>query len=164
MKEKCYDEFEKPSWMLENLYLIFRVLPYEASLIRAVKKEKKLYFWDWSTVENTPARFENMVACHLLKYCHFIEDTEGYEMELRFLRDTDLREIDFLVLKGRKPLFAVECKTGEKALSSRIQYFQTRLKIPEVYQVHTGIKEYGNAQQGGMVIPFEKFCRLKELV
>jgi hypothetical protein len=31
-------------------------------------------------------------------------------MELRFLRDTDKREIDFVVIKDKKPLFAVECK------------------------------------------------------
>ena len=28
------------------------------------------------------ARFENLVACQLLKLCHFLEDTEGYRMEL----------------------------------------------------------------------------------
>jgi hypothetical protein len=54
------------------------------------------------------ARFENLVASQLLKYCHLIEDTEGHAMELRFLRDTDTREVDFVVLKDRKPLFAVE--------------------------------------------------------
>jgi hypothetical protein len=53
-----------------------------------------------------------MVACQLLKYCHFVEDTEGHAMELRFLRDTDKREVDFVVLRDRQPIFAVECKTG----------------------------------------------------
>ncbi len=46
---------------------------------------------------NDGAKFENMVAGHLLKYCHFLEDTEGHKMELRFIRDIDLREIDFVV-------------------------------------------------------------------
>lgn len=59
------------------------------------KKEKKLYLCDWSTVEETSPRFENMVAGHLLKYCHFLEDTQGERMELRFLRDIEKREIDF---------------------------------------------------------------------
>jgi len=43
-----------------------------------------------------------------------MEDTEGFSMELRFLRDTDKREVDFVVLKDGTPEFAVECKTGEK--------------------------------------------------
>lgn len=66
------------------------------------------------------ARFENLVASDLLKYCHFVEDTEGHRMELRYLRDADLRELDFVVLKDKKPLFAVECKTGERGLSPHI--------------------------------------------
>ena len=53
-----------------------------------------------------------MVAGHLLKYCHYVEDTDGYEMELRFIRDTDRREVDFVVLRDGQPEFAVECKTG----------------------------------------------------
>ena len=50
-----------------------------------------------------------MVACQLLKYCHWVEDTQGHAMELRYLRDTDKREVDFVIVKDRKPAFAVEC-------------------------------------------------------
>ena len=70
--------------------------------------------WDWSQIEDPGARFENFVASHLLKYCHFIEDTEGHAMELRYIRDTDHREIDFVVVKNKKPLFAVECDNRNK--------------------------------------------------
>src|SRR5438093_13339208 len=72
------------------------------------------------------ARFENLVASQLLKYCHWIEDTQGYAMELRYLRDVVQREVDFVVLRDRRPLFAVECKAGEKSLGSAIQYFAER--------------------------------------
>src|SRR6266705_413687 len=72
--------------ILENLYVCFRVSPYGAPRIRAVKKERKLYLWDWSSVEADGPRFENMLACQLLKYCHWVEDTQGYSMELRYLR------------------------------------------------------------------------------
>jgi predicted AAA+ superfamily ATPase len=88
--------------------------PFGSTKIKAVKKEQKLYFWDWSELEDAGAKWENFVASHLLKYCHFVEDTEGFKMEIRFLRDIEGREIDFVVLKNRKPLFAVECKVGEK--------------------------------------------------
>jgi hypothetical protein len=50
-----------------------------------VKKEQKLYLWDWSSVPDQGARFENLVAPRLLKHCHFVEDDEGFRMELRFL-------------------------------------------------------------------------------
>jgi len=162
--QTAHETVERWLTALENMYLVFRVAPYTAKQIRGVKKEKKLYFWDWATAPDEAARFENMVASHLLKYCHFIEDGEGYKMELKFLRDTDGREIDFLVLRNGKPEFAVECKTGEKQLSKRIEYFKSRLKIPEVYQVHRGTREFGDETTTGMVLPFRNFCKFKKLI
>jgi hypothetical protein len=147
--------------MLENLYFCYRVAPYGAPKVRAVKKEKKLYLWDWSMVEKEGARLENLVASQLLKYCHWIEDTEGFKMELRFLRDTDGREVDFVVLKNGKPLFAVECKTGESAPSKATEYFSTRTPIPRFYQVHTGTADF---ERGKIrVLPFTQFCRETEM-
>jgi len=147
--------------ILENLYVCFRILPYGAPRVRAVKKEKKLYLWDWSSVEAPGPRMENLVASQLLKYCHFIEDTQGHVMELRYLRDTDKREIDFVVLKDKKPLFAVECKSGEKAIGTALRYFSDRTPIPRFYQTHLGSRYYesGNVT----VIPFTKLCEELEL-
>ena len=84
-------------------------------------------------------------------------------MELRFIRDTDKREIDFVVLQNKKPLFAVECKSGDKELSKQINYFKERTNIPEFYQVHMKSKDYGDAKKGGRVLPFTKFCQIKAL-
>lgn len=143
--------------ILENLYLCFRISPFGAPKVRAVKKERKLYLWDWSMAPEGGARFENLVASQLLKYCHFVEDTEGHSMELRFLRDTDRREVDFVVLKGRKPLFAVECKSGERSVSPAIRYFAERTSIPRFYQVHLGGRHYESG--AATVLPFQTFCR-----
>jgi hypothetical protein len=143
--------------ILENLYVCFRVSPFGAKRIRAVKKERKLYLWDWSMVPEHGPRFENMVAAQLLKYCHMQEDVEGYRMELRFLRDTDRREVDFVVVKDKKPLFAVECKTGEKSVSPAIRYFAERTSIPVFYQVHLGERYFQTGKI--VVIPLARFCR-----
>ncbi len=143
--------------ILENLYYCFRIAPYGAPKIRALKKEQKLYLWDWSEVENEGARFENLVASQLLKYCHLLEDTEGYKMELRYIRDTDKREVDFVVLKNKKPLFAVECKKSDTSLSPALKYFKDRTDIPEFYQVHLGDKSY--SKDGISVLPFTDFCK-----
>lgn len=142
--------------ILENLYVCFRIPPYGTPKIRAVKKEQKLYLWDWSVIETEGARFENLVASQLLKYCHWQEDTKGHRMELRFIRDFEKREIDFVVLKDKKPEFAVECKTGEKGISPALDYFAARLPIPRFFQVHRGKKSFvkGNIK----VLPFEEFC------
>jgi len=123
-------------WMdiLESFYYCFRLYPYSAKKIRSLKKEPKLYLWDWSEVEDESVRFENLIASHLLKFVHFINDYEGYKTELHFLRDVDKREVDFLVTVDGKPWFAVEAKLNDKSLSPHLLYFKERLAIPYVYQ------------------------------
>ncbi len=142
--------------ILENLYVCFRIAPFGVQRVRAVKKEKKLYLWDWSEVADPGARFENLVACQLLKYCHFIEDTEGHRMELRFLRDAQRREIDFVVLRARRPLFAVECKTGARGIGQAVGYFAARSPIPRFYQVHGAEAHFSSGKV--TVLPFHRFC------
>lgn len=145
-------------WMdiLERLYFVFRIRPFESRRTRGLKKQTKLYLWDWSLIANPAFRFENMVACHLLKLCHFLEDTEGYSAELFYLRDVDKREVDFLVTIGRKPWFAVEAKFSDTTPSPHLHYFGERLKIPFLYQVvREGIKEF--VQDSLRVLPAEKF-------
>lgn len=155
--EVAHETVDRWIRVFERLYVCFRIPPYGAPRVRAVKKEQKLYLWDWSAAPEGGAKFENLVACQLLKYCHFVEDTEGYRMELRFLRDTDKREIDFLVLKEGLPLFAVECKTGEKAANPDLFYFKERVNIPRLYQVHTGTRDY--EKDGVRILPFQTFCK-----
>jgi predicted AAA+ superfamily ATPase len=145
--------------ILERLYVCFRIPPFGSKRIRAVRKEQKLYFWDWSAVPADGPRFENLVASQLLKYCHFKEDTEGHRMSLRYVRDTDKREVDFVVLRGESPELAVECKTGERSLSASSRYFKERTSIPRFYQVHLGGKDYVDAATGIRVLPFAGFCR-----
>lgn len=149
---------EKWLGILEQVYYCFRIMPYGVPRIRAVKKEKKLYLWDWSSIESEGHKFENLVASQLLQHCHFLEDTQGEKMELRFLRDTDKREVDFVVIRNGKALFAVECKSGEKAPSPHLGYFAERTPIPAFYQVHLGHKDY-TAGNKVRILPFLKFCR-----
>ncbi|MCB0351237.1 MAG: ATP-binding protein [Bdellovibrionales bacterium] len=144
--------------ILSSLYYSFQIAPFGSAKIRAVKKEQKLYMWDWSQIESHGIRFENMVASHLLKYCHFMEDVEGYKMELRFIRDTDKREIDFVVLKNKKPIFAVECKHGDKSVSPHIFYYRDRTAIPRFYQVHLG-SAHRQVDDQISVMPFATFCK-----
>ncbi len=159
----AFDTAERWVQILERLYHCYRILPYGPPKIRAAKKEKKLYMWDWSLCQETGIRFENMVASNLLKYCNYIEDTEGDRLELRFLRDNNRREIDFIVLKNNKPAFAVECKTGEKNVSKHISYFAPRTEIPAFYQVHLGQKDYEIADIRTRVLPFHIFSKILKI-
>jgi predicted AAA+ superfamily ATPase len=126
--------------ILETFYYHFRIYPFARKKIRSIKKDPKLYLWDWSEIEVPAIRFENMVASHLLKLCHLLYDYEGYRAELFFLRNVDKKEVDFLVTIDRKPWFAVETKLSFKGVERSIKYFRERLNIPHVYQV---VKESG---------------------
>lgn len=116
--------------MLENLYMIFRLYPFGAPRLRAVKKEAKHYHLDWTLIKEEGYRFENMVACHLLKWCRFVEDTEGYDMELRYFRDVDRREVDFVLVKDGTPIYFVECKLKAKEAGRALRYLKER--FPDV--------------------------------
>ena len=107
-------------------------------------------------MEDEAARFENLIASHLLKYVHFLVDYEGHKAELYYLRDVEKREVDFLVTIGGKPWFAVEVKLNDATLSPNIQYFKERLSIPFVYQV---VKKSGvdKIEKGARIISAGKF-------
>lgn len=124
-------------WMaiLERLYHVFRISPYTTSAIRGLKKQPKAYLWDSSLVADAGARFENLVALHLFKLCHHLEDAEGKRASLHYLRDVDKREVDFLVAVDRRPWFAVEAKLSETDAAPALRYFAERLRIPFSFQV-----------------------------
>jgi predicted AAA+ superfamily ATPase len=55
-------------------------------------------------------RFKNMVGLHLLKWIQFEEDTKARGLELRYFRDIDRREVDFIITEKTCPIMAIECK------------------------------------------------------
>ncbi len=121
--------------ILENLYMIFRIYPFGSPGIRAVKKEAKHYHADWTVINNPGARFENLVACHLLKWCHFLEDSEGRNMELRYFRDIDRREVDFVIMEDNQPLQFIECKSSRHKLNRSLKYLKERFPQVEALQI-----------------------------
>ena len=126
------------NWMdiLERFYYHFRIYPFSHKKIKSLKKEPKLYLWDWSEITaNDGAKLENVAASHLLKLCHYLNDVDGYKTELSFLRDIDGREVDFLVTEAGKPWFAVEVKSSAKDISKSLTYFGDKLDIPFLYQL-----------------------------
>ncbi|MBI3534872.1 MAG: ATP-binding protein, partial [Deltaproteobacteria bacterium] len=130
-------------FILEKLYGVFRISPFGPPKVRAVKKEQKPYCFDWSIVSNESFRFENLVAVHLLKWVHFIEDTQGRDMELRYFRDVDGREVDFVILEDRKPISFIECKWGDDEISKGFHYLKARFPKVESWQISMqGKKDY----------------------
>jgi len=133
-------------WMnyLYELYYAFNIKPYFKSLPRSLKKESKLYLWDWSEINNEAARFENMIASHLLKYCHYLTDTGEGDFQLHYLRNKQQKEIDFLITKNHQPWLPIEVKLHDSKLSENWSVFMKYLpcefaiqivKTPNTYKV-----------------------------
>jgi uncharacterized protein len=121
--------------ILERLNAIFRILPAGADKLKAVKKERKLYFWDWCYAATDGARYENMIALHLLRFVDMARDAWGKDLALRYFRHRDGKEVDFILLLNRKPWIAIEAKLSQSALSPSLKYYLQRIKVPYAFQV-----------------------------
>ena len=149
------------AWLdaLERLFAIFHLPPFGAPRIRAVKQERKHYHFDWSLVRDPGARFENMVACHLLKWVHFRQDVEGVDLELRFFRDVDRREVDFVVVQDRQPILFVECKLGDRDIDRPLRYLKKRFPDAKAVQISlAGERDY-RTPDGLRAMPALPFLR-----
>lgn len=156
------------NWMriLENLYFHFIVTPFTGSKLKSIKKEPKMFLWDWSLVESKGARVENFVASMLLKYCHLRQDAYGENLVLHFFRTKDKREIDFLVCENGKPVFAVECKSNSTSLAKNFLSLRPHFLDIPFYQVHTNPngKSFMHADSNIEVLPLAMFLdRVLEL-
>lgn len=143
--------------MLERLYAIFRVPPFGVPKIRAVKKEQKHYHFDWTLVSDLSFRFENLVACALLKWVHYQQDVMGEDINLCYFRDVDGREVDFVVVTGKKPILFVECKWNDDNVSSSLKYLKERFPACDAWQISAvGKKDFVN-EIGIRVCPATEF-------
>jgi hypothetical protein len=148
--------------ILERLYAIFTVPSFQTKSIRAVRKEKKHYHLDWAVVPDLPARAENLVASHLLKWVHFEQDCEGRDLELCYFRDTDGREVDFIITEKKSPLWAIEVKWRDEEVHKPLLYFKRKFPQVEAMQVlFEGTKNYLSSD-GVRVMPVSEL--LKNLI
>jgi predicted AAA+ superfamily ATPase len=139
--------------VFERTYAIFRLAPFGAPKLRAVKKEQKHYHFDWTLVTNLGPRFENLVASHLLKWVHFQTDTEGRDLELRYFRDIDGREVDFVVVEERRPILAVECKLSAEPPGKGLAYFKNKFPKVEAWQIALEAHPHRRTPEGIQLAP-----------
>jgi hypothetical protein len=120
---------------LAALHWGFLVRPWFRNVAKALRKEPKWYLRDWSACADPGARAETLVACHLLKAVEGWEDLGLGNFELRYLRDKDKREVDFVVVRDRKPWFLVEVKLADTAVSPALARFQRQVGAAHAFQV-----------------------------
>jgi len=113
------------TWLeyLKELYFLFDVKPWQKRIPRSLKKEGKIYLWDYSEVDDKAARFENLVACHLLKACDYWNDSGEGDFTLYYLRNKEKQEIDFLIVRDGLPWLPVEVKLSDATPSKNWSKF-----------------------------------------
>ncbi|MBF0360769.1 MAG: ATP-binding protein [Oligoflexia bacterium] len=131
--------------IFERLYAIFRLDPFGNKTLRNLSKAKKHYHFDWTLVKNEGAKFENLLALHLLKWCHFIQDTEGRDVDLKYFRDVDGREIDFVITEDDLPTHFIDCKWAESEINPSLNLLKNKFPKADFYQISAiGNKDYLN--------------------
>ena len=121
---------------LEAVYHCFIVRPWHRNVAKSLRKQPKIYLWDWSRATVAGSRIENFVASHLLKAVHGWTDAGLGEYGLYYLRDKLKREVDFLVVRGGKPWFLVEVKSsGRRGMNPNLTYFQKTIGAAHAFQI-----------------------------
>ncbi len=138
----CSDKTVK-RWltMLENMYIIFRIVPYHRNIGRSILKSPKIYFYDTGQViGDSGIKLENLVACALLKEVHFLQDCLGEDVDLHFLRTKDGREVDFLIMKNDKPFMLLEVKLSDDSPSKSMKFFSSNFPRMKKIQIVKELK------------------------
>ena len=121
---------------LESLYFCYTIRPWHTNIAKSLRKQPKIYLWDWSLVPDTVARNENFIASHLLKAVHWWTDTGLGEYQLFFIRDKNGREVDFLIVRDGRPWILMEVKSSSGSpLSRHLTLFQEKTGAEYAFQV-----------------------------
>lgn len=116
--------------VLKAIYLIFTLRPWHKNVIRSIKKENKLYFFDWSNVPDSGYRFENLLAVSLIKLATRLTEIGLGTFEIMHIRNKEKQEIDFVLVKNNKPVALFEAKETDCNISKAGIYFSKQLSLP----------------------------------
>jgi uncharacterized protein len=124
-------------WMgtLEQMYFCYRIYPFQHTQLKSLRREPKVYLWDYTGIDDLGAKYENIVANHLIKYVLYLTDVFGPTTDLYFLRDKDQREVDFCVVVEGEIEFNVEVKAKKSAISTHSEYFKEKLGTNMAFQL-----------------------------
>lgn len=134
---QCSDKTVK-RWLtvLENMYVIFKVMPYHRNIARSILKTPKFYFYDTGQVVGDEGiKLENLVACALHKEIHFKADCLGEENCLFYVRDKAGREIDFCIACEDIPKLLIEVKWRDKIITNSFKIFQNYFEGAKMLQL-----------------------------
>lgn len=131
---------------LKKVYMIFSIMPWTDKINRALKKEQKYYFYDWTIVKDESIRFENAAAVSLLRLIYRWNELGIGDFDLRYIRDRNKNEVDFIIIKNNQPLLLIECKLHDTKLSKTAVHFSKILNVPYIQMISDEdvVESYGD--------------------
>jgi uncharacterized protein len=145
--------------MLKAIYLVFTIRPWHKNIVRSIKKEAKLYFFDWSNIPDPGYRFENLLAVSLMKMAARFTETGLGAFEIMYIRNREKREIDFVMVRDNEPIALFEAKEADTEISKTGIYFGRQLGIP-YYQIVRNCQKVEIFPDNCAVIPAINFLML----
>lgn len=138
MREDVGVAFETAkSWLatLARLYYVLELRPFAGRLARTLRREAKVYLFDFTEIDDEGARFENLVALHLTKLVDAWNDRGHGDFALWYVRDKERREVDFLMTDRRRPYLLLETRLSDARPSPALRYFRERLRPRHAIQL-----------------------------
>ena len=123
---------------LQDFYLIFQLHPYTKNIKRSLLRATKGYLFNWVTIGDEGARFENYVACELKTRTSRWSEYAGGNYDLYYVRNQLKQEADFLVTRNGAPWFLVETKLKDAPLDRHLYEFSSGLNVPIVQLCREG--------------------------
>ena len=112
---------------LDLVYMIFAIKPYSKKINRSLKKEEKIYFYDWTRIEDKGIRFENYVAFELKNMISLWNDAGIGRFELCYVRNRAGKESDFLITYNFQPWILLVAKLSYSKIESHHIHFAKML-------------------------------------
>ncbi|MDH3324408.1 MAG: ATP-binding protein [Candidatus Peregrinibacteria bacterium] len=145
--------------ILESLFIVFLVYPYHQKVHRSLKKEPRLYFYDQGLVKGDDGvKFENLVGLSLLKHVWDLQDQKGQDIDLKYLRTKDGKEVDFCLVKDGDVQQMIEVKYSNQNIDKNLQYYQKKYGWDAV-QVVQELRQERVSKTGILVRDGKKFLK-----
>ena len=86
-----------------------------------------------------------------------MENRDGFRYELRYIRDKEGREIDFVILKDGRIEELIEVKHSDEKPSTHLRYYANKLNPPKATQLVATLKKPFDANGIRLTNPFTYF-------
>ncbi|NUN09228.1 MAG: ATP-binding protein [Ignavibacteriaceae bacterium] len=137
--------------VLESLYTVFLIHPFNKNISRSLLQTPKMYFYDTGYVDGDAGiKLENVVALSLLKLTQYLFDVKGVRSELFYIRTKDKKEVDFAIAIDGTLKTIIEVKMSEAEVSPNLKYFADRFPAIEAIQLVHNLRQ--NEQAGRIKI------------